>query len=176
MLTANPAVPLWRRSVRHRLAGWPGSRLHRRTTAKWQEPPSLAVTTGVERTNVQDVGFGFRQLVDVAARALSPGINDPTTAVHVLGHLSALLCRLTQRHPGPIQLTDDEGVRTGRPGHAFAGDLLELVMAQPRLYGMADPAVAERLFWNCSRISHGPTATAGTGQRYSNRWQGCAMR
>lgn len=115
------------------------------TKAKLQAAISSAVTTGVERTNVQDVGFGFRQLVDVAARALSPGINDPTTAVHVLGHLSTLLCRLTHRHPGPIQITDDAGRVRVVLAMPSLGDLLELVMAQPRLYGIADPAVAERL-------------------------------
>ncbi|WP_226761434.1 DUF2254 domain-containing protein [Arthrobacter sp. SO3] len=123
----------------------PGSPLTVEASSKLQAAANAAVTTGFERTNVQDVGFGFRQLVDVAARALSPGINDPTTAVHVLGHLSALLCRLTNRHPGPLQLTDDEGrVRVVLAMPAL-GDLLELVMAQPRLYGIADPAVAERL-------------------------------
>lgn len=128
---------------------WPVSVQSPITGEAWEKleaAVNAAVTTGAERTNVQDVGFGFRQLVDVAARALSPGINDPTTAVHVLGHLSALLCRLTQRHPGPIQLTDDEGIRRVTMAMPSLGDLLELVMAQPRLYGVADPAVAERLF------------------------------
>lgn len=64
---------------------------------KLRDEINSAVETGFERTNLQDVGFGFRQLADVAARALSPGINDPTTAVHVIGHLSVLLCRLTGR-------------------------------------------------------------------------------
>ena len=104
-----------------------------------------AVATGFERTNVQDVGFGFRQLVDVAARALSPGINDPTTAVHIIGHLSALLCRLAERNPGPEHLTDDEGrVRVVIALPTFK-DLLDMAMNQPRLYGAADPDVAARL-------------------------------
>lgn len=104
-----------------------------------------AVATGFERTNVQDAGFGFRQLVDVAARALSPGINDPTTAVHVIGHLSALLCRLAERNPGPEHLTDDEGrVRVVLALPTFK-DLLDTAMNQPRLYGAADPDVAARL-------------------------------
>lgn len=106
---------------------------------------NAAVSTGFERTNVQDVGFGFRQLVDVAARALSPGINDPTTAVHVIGHLSALLCRLAERSPGPEHLTDEKGqVRVVLALPTFK-DLLDLAMNQPRLYGAADPDVAMRL-------------------------------
>lgn len=106
---------------------------------------NAAVATGFERTNVQDVAFGFRQLVDVAARALSPGINDPTTAVHVIGHLSALLCRLAGRNPGPEHLTDEDGrVRVVLSLPAFR-DLLDMAMNQPRQYGAADPAVAGRL-------------------------------
>jgi uncharacterized membrane protein len=104
-----------------------------------------AIATGFERTNVQDVGFGFRQLVDVAVRALSPGINDPTTAVHVIGHLSALLCLLVKRNPGPESLTDDDGTIRVVLSLPTLGDLLDLAMNQPRTYGAADPAVADRL-------------------------------
>ncbi len=46
-----------------------------------------AVRLARNRTLEQDVAFGFRQLVDIADRALSPGINDPTTAVQVLDEL-----------------------------------------------------------------------------------------
>ena len=123
------------------------------TKEKLRAATNAAVTTGFERTNTQDVGFGFRQLVDVAARALSPGINDPTTAVHVLGHLSALLCRLTQRQPGPIRLADDEGRVRVVLAMPSLGDLLELAMAQPRLYGISDPAVAERLLGLLQELS-----------------------
>ena len=110
-----------------------------------QDRVNAAIGIGAERTNVQDVGFGFRQLADVAARALSPGINDPTTAVHVIGHLSELLCRLAQRDPGPEHLTDETGrirVVLSLPG---MGELLGMAMNQPRQYGAADPAVAGRL-------------------------------
>ncbi|TLM84714.1 DUF2254 domain-containing protein [Pseudarthrobacter sp. NamE5] len=104
-----------------------------------------AVATGFERTNVQDVGFGFRQLVDVAARALSPGINDPTTAVHVIGHLSDLLCRLVGRNPGPEHLTDNDGHVRVVLSLPRLRDLLDLAVNQPRHYGTDDPVVAGRL-------------------------------
>lgn len=106
---------------------------------------NAAVTTGFERTSVQDVGFGFRQLVDVAVRALSPGINDPTTAVHIIGHLSALLCRLAGRETGPENLTDGDGrTRVALPLPTLTG-LLDLAVTQIRHYGAADPLVARRL-------------------------------
>ncbi len=123
----------------------PGATFAPAIREKLSEEVNAAVTAGFERTKVQDVGFGFRQLVDVAARALSPGVNDPTTAVHVIGHLSVLLCRLAGRNPGTRNLTDDN--RRVRVVLALPTlpDLLELAMNQPRQYGTADPLVAERL-------------------------------
>ena len=123
----------------------PGATFTADVREKLAKATNAAVDTGFERTNVQDVAFGFRQLIDVAARALSPGINDPTTAVHVIGHLSVLLCRLAGRNPGPEHLTDDDGrvrVVLSLPG---LRDFLDMAMNQPRQYGAADPAVASRL-------------------------------
>ncbi len=50
-----------------------------------------------ERTLPQDTLFGVRQLVDIAVKALSPGINDPTTAEHVISCLSDAVVRLGDR-------------------------------------------------------------------------------
>lgn len=111
-----------------------------------RERIAKAVHTGNERTAAQDVGFGLRQLTDVATKALSPGINDPTTAVHALGHSAALLCELADRDLGPRLLHDDQHrirVALHRPGFT---DLLELAVSQPRRYGAADPDVLDRLF------------------------------
>ncbi len=76
--------------------------------ARLQDGVDGAVSTGFERTAVQDIGYGLRQLTDVATKALSPGINDPTTAVHTLGHSAALLCEMAQRDLGPAVLRDAE--------------------------------------------------------------------
>ncbi|GAA1212827.1 DUF2254 domain-containing protein [Rhodoglobus aureus] len=105
-----------------------------------------AVDLAYERTASQDIGFGILQLVDITARALSPGVNDPTTAVHTLGHVSAILCALADL---PIQSTgltdDDDLVRVIIKTHDFVS-LLEIAMTQPRRYGSSDPGVVERLF------------------------------
>lgn len=104
-----------------------------------------AARTAFERTTAHDVGYGVRQLTDVVTKALSPGINDPTTAVHALGHLTVLLCELAGRRLGPRLLCDDEGrprVLLRRPGLA---DLLEMATAQPERYGAADPDVMAQL-------------------------------
>ncbi|WP_422735762.1 DUF2254 domain-containing protein [Micromonospora sp. WMMD729] len=66
----------------------------------------VAVSLGVERTLGQDVEFGFRQLTDIAERALSPGINDTTTAVRSVQEMHDLLRRLAGR-PAHRLLVDD---------------------------------------------------------------------
>ena len=112
-----------------------------------------AIHTGPERTAVQDVGFGLRQLTDVTTKALSPGINDPTTAIHALGHSSALLGEMAGRDLGPLLLRDDDHmVRVILHRPSFA-DLLDLAIAQPRRYGAADPAVLTRLYWLLREIA-----------------------
>ncbi|HEY6744342.1 MAG TPA: DUF2254 domain-containing protein [Mycobacteriales bacterium] len=128
------------------VAGTPLARTWPRTPGSETDPGlservAAAVTTGTERTQVQDVAFGLRQLTDVAVKALSPGINDPTTAVYALSHASALLCTLTGRDLAPRLLRDEDGVVRvvlHRPDFA---ELLELAVAQPRRYGVADPVV-----------------------------------
>ena len=79
-----------------------------------------AVTQGRDRTLQQDVAFGVRQLVDIAERALSPGVNDPTTAVQALDQLHDLLRRLVTR---PL--------RTGL--HVDDGGAVRLVVPPDRL-------------------------------------------
>jgi uncharacterized membrane protein len=128
-------------------AAWPraGEPFAPETRARLVEAVAEAVITGVERTDVQDIAFGLRQLTDIAAKALSPGVNDPTTAVHALSHSSALLCKLAQRDLGPHRLLDDnQQVRVvlQRPD---LENLLDLAVDQPLRYGAAEPAVLARI-------------------------------
>ncbi|TFV79330.1 DUF2254 domain-containing protein [Blastococcus sp. CT_GayMR19] len=104
------------------------------------------VTVAHERSEVADPSYGLRKLVDIAARALSPGINDPTTAVHALSHLSALLGSLTERDTWHRRLTDDEGRNRVFLRSGEFGDLLDLAVTQIRDYGRRDATVVGRLF------------------------------
>ncbi len=109
---------------------------------------------GFERTSDQDVGFGLRQMTDVANKALSPGVNDPTTAIHALGHISAFLCELAGRDLGPEVLRDRDGlarVVLRRPDLALSVDL---GISQPRRYGAADPQVLEKILQVLLDLSH----------------------
>lgn len=99
------------------------------------------VHIGNERTLQQDVAFSIRQLVDVAARALSPGINDPTTAVAAIGAMSTVLVELVGRRLDPKIATDEAGrVRVVVEQPTF-GEILALACDQPRRYGRDEPAV-----------------------------------
>jgi uncharacterized membrane protein len=63
------------------------------------------------RTVEQDAAFGIRQMVDVALKALSPGINDTTTAVTCVNYLSAILSRLASREMPPTHRFDEGRLR-----------------------------------------------------------------
>lgn len=69
-----------------------------------------AILIGEDRTPVQDLEFSIRHLVEVAVRALSPGINDPFTATAVIDRLGAALGELMQRELQPVVFRDETGV------------------------------------------------------------------
>ncbi|WP_111508976.1 DUF2254 domain-containing protein [Mycobacterium kyogaense] len=106
---------------------------------------AASLRTDIERTAAQDIGYGLRQIVDVVLRALSPGVNDPTTAVHGLHACSAMLCEFACRHMTPAVLRDqNDEVRVviARPSLA---DLLDTVCGQTILYGGSDAVVVARV-------------------------------
>jgi uncharacterized membrane protein len=103
------------------------------------------VQLGGERTMQQDVAFGLRQLVDIAVRALSPSLNDPTTAVETLGHLSVVLCRLAGRDLGNAVDADEElEIRSIVPRPDFPA-VLDLAVDQVLRHGADEPAVVDAL-------------------------------
>jgi uncharacterized membrane protein len=101
---------------------------------------------GIERTLEQDPGFAVRILVDIAIRALSPAVNDPTTAVQVLNHLETLLRALsTVPLPGRYTLDDAAGRhRVVIPGRRWE-DYLDLALTEIREYGATSTQVCRRL-------------------------------
>lgn len=140
-----------------------------------------ALSIGFERNTVQDIGFALQQLLDVAVRAISPSVNDPTTCVHALGHLSAALSRIAREAPTPHIHKDDDGrirlvtQRRGLP------TLLNLVVSQICTYGMDDSRVAGRLVellvdvsWNDSTGKH-REAIAEEAQRVARALSGTQL-
>ena len=98
-----------------------------------------------ERTTEQDLAFAFRQLVDIAQRALSPAVNDPTTACQAIDVLHDLLRRLAMRRlPSGSFVDDTDQVRLVIPQYAFA-DYLDIVVGEIWLYGSVAAQVPQRL-------------------------------
>ncbi|MGI9090927.1 MAG: DUF2254 domain-containing protein, partial [Gemmatimonadaceae bacterium] len=78
-------------------------------TDKLDRRIARAYTIGTYRTVDEDVAFGLRQLVDISLRALSPGVNDTTTAVTCVDYIGAILVRLVPRHIDcPARMIDGE--------------------------------------------------------------------
>lgn len=90
-----------------------------------------AFELGPARTVEQDAAFGVRQVVDIALKALSPGINDTTTAVMCVEHLSVLLEALAPRAIPDRLIAADGAVRLITTGQSF-GALVGLCFDQIR--------------------------------------------
>lgn len=90
-----------------------------------------AFTIHVQRTSDQDAAYGIRQIVDVALKALSPGINDTTTAVMSLDYLTAILVRLCGRSIESSCRSDAGELRVIARGANFAS-MVELAFDQIR--------------------------------------------
>ncbi len=104
-----------------------------------------AFELGKGRSLEQDPEFGVRQLVDIAERALSPGINDPTTAVEVLDELHRILRIAGTRPDRSAHLLDPAGsVRVLDAPTTFAR-LLHLALEEVSHYGSGSLQVPRRI-------------------------------
>jgi uncharacterized membrane protein len=112
-----------------------------------------AVEQGSERTSLQDLEFGIDQLAEIAVRALSPGINDPFTAMACLDRLGEVLCRLAQREiPSPYRLDQDKRLRVIAPPVSFA-QALHVAFGLLRHYARGTPAVMQNMMASIERIA-----------------------
>lgn len=99
------------------------------------------VTVGETRTLQQDVGYGVRQLADVTLKAMSPGINDPTTAHDAVLHLGTVLSELLRRVPPAQRLTGDDGQVLLVPDATSHAALVDLGFDEVRLVSAGQPTV-----------------------------------
>jgi uncharacterized membrane protein len=119
-----------------------------------------AFDLGPARTLQQDVEFGVLQIVDIALKAISPAVNDPTTAISCVDQLSRILIRCASREPQDSFLYDPPGVlRVSIPWVGFPG-LVESAFEQIRMYAKGDVAVSMRLLRALGDIA-GVTADPG---------------
>jgi uncharacterized membrane protein len=103
------------------------------------------VAVGTERTLEQDPRFAFRILVDIANKALSPAINDPTTAVLALDQIDHLLLRLGRRRLDDGLARDRDGKLRVVHGTPDWPDYVTLAVTEIRQYGEGSLQVDRRL-------------------------------
>jgi uncharacterized membrane protein len=104
-----------------------------------------ALHLGPDRTESRDLTFGLQQLTDIAVKALSPSINDPTTARQAVEHLAAVLVELADHPLGADVVEDDDGqVRVAVPRPTFAAHVA-LCTEPVRRYGADEPTVLRSL-------------------------------
>jgi uncharacterized membrane protein len=100
---------------------------------------------GPSRTLQQDVEFGVLQIVDIALKAISPAVNDPSTAISCVDQLSRVLIRFASREPPESMLYDPPGsVRVIILWTDFER-MLDSAFEQIRLYSQGDIAVSLRM-------------------------------
>ena len=133
----------------HSIGVRPATRLDDRLAAQIRR----SIVIGAHRTPTQDPDFAIRHQVEIAVRALSPGINDPYTAVSVLNRLSASLARLMRRKLPTGEYRDDDGrVRLLTPAPTYAG-MLTAAFGQIRQNGGDKPVIVLYLLQAISRTA-----------------------
>jgi uncharacterized membrane protein len=90
--------------------------------------------------------YGFKHLSEVAVKALSPGINDPATAISAINHLGVLFQKYLLIKEHNPRLDAQGSVRLIIRNHHIL-ELLQRTLGPIRFYGKADVQVMERLFW-----------------------------
>ena len=104
-----------------------------------------AIELGTERTFDQDPKYAIRLLVDIAIRALSPAVNDPTTAVQALSEIEDLLLRLGRRRLEIGTYRDSAGRPKFLLHYPLWEDFLRLAFDEIRFYGSSSVQVMRRM-------------------------------
>lgn len=116
----------------------------------WPPPPGAddlagaaqdAIVIGRTRTMQEDVGYGVRQLADVALKALSSGVNDPTTAQDAIFHMTGVLRELLV-HDLPSSVQRRDGTRLIRAHRPSYEDLVSLAYDELRRQAAPLPTVS----------------------------------
>lgn len=134
-------------------------------------PPRRAVLAGLSlgrtRSLYQDPAFGLRQLVDIAIQALSPAVNQPTTASQVIDRLEDILLRIGRGADATGLFTDARRqVRVVGPALSW-DECLDLAFTEITTYGAGSAQVARRLLaaYDCLELGVGQQRGAGLRAR-----------
>jgi len=117
----------------------------KRLTPELSDDLRRAFRFGPTRTLEQNIEFGILQIVDIALKAISPAVNDPSTAISCVDQLSSILIRFAAREESRTRLYDPPGtLRVSIPYVGF-DRLIESAFEQIRSYAKTDVAVSLRL-------------------------------
>ena len=138
-----------------------------------------AFDLGPTRTLQQDIEFGILQIVDIALRAISPAVNDPSTAISCVDQLSRILIRFASREEPASRLYDPPGVL--RVSMLWPGfdRLVDAAFDQIRLYSRTDLAVSLRMLRALGDIAStipDPAIQKGLADRGQRIVAGCAEK
>ena len=104
-----------------------------------------AFRVGKVRTPLQDAEFAIHQMVEIAARALSPGVNDPYTAIACIDNLASVMCHLTRvKFPSAYRYDENGELRIVADSLTFDG-MLGASFNQIRQFSEGSPSVVIRL-------------------------------
>jgi len=129
----------------HVAGGDPLFRVFPGTAAISVDAVAASVAVGQERTLEQDPTFAFRILVDIASKALSPAINDPTTAVLALDQLHHLLRNVGSRHLDTGAVRDASGQLRLAYRTPDWEDFVRLAVTEIRHFGASSIQIIRRL-------------------------------
>jgi uncharacterized membrane protein len=140
-----------------------------------EEPPDQATIDALQatfsisryRTVDQDAGFGIRQIVDIALKALSPGINDTTTAIMCVDYLTAILARIARRQIPSSRRYEEGEIRVFAKGPSFESLLAES-FDQIRRNAKGDVAIMSRMlgaFQTLASVTASPRRCRALGEQ-----------
>jgi uncharacterized membrane protein len=132
---------------------------------------------GPTRTLEQDIEFGILQIVDIALKAISPAVNDPSTAISCIDQLSRILIRYASREQTDSRYYDPPGVLRVSIPWLTLDRLMDSAFEQIRHYAETDVVVSLRLLRALTDISS-TIPDAGDKQKIAERGRrvvsGCA--
>ena len=140
-----------------------------------EEPPDQATIDALQatfsisryRTVDQDAGFGIRQIVDIALKALSPGINDTTTAIMCVDYLTAILAQDSARQIPSSRRYEEGEIRVFAKGPSFESLLAES-FDQIRRNAKGDVAIMSRMlgaFQTLASVTASPRRRRALGEQ-----------
>jgi uncharacterized membrane protein len=131
------------------VSAWPSSRVDDEIAASLQD----SIVIGQERTPSQDLDFAIHRIVEIAQRALSPAVNDPTTAIYCLDRIEELLVALAERKiPGPLRFDREGRLRIVTETLTFDQFVRRMIAGIAR-HGIGDPDVMSRALNVLERIA-----------------------